>query len=88
MKNHAYQDGNKRTALVAADMFLKMNGYKLQKTPLAKDEISHGITKAHVAVVTSKWDVKKLGLYYESIATPIESWSEEIMEFRNGPMEY
>ena len=29
MKNHAYQDGNKRTALVAADMFLKINGWKL-----------------------------------------------------------
>ena len=24
--NHAYQDGNKRTALFAADMLLKMNG--------------------------------------------------------------
>jgi death-on-curing family protein len=26
MKNHAFQDGNKRAALVAADMFLKING--------------------------------------------------------------
>jgi death-on-curing family protein len=24
MKNHAFQDGNKRAALVAADMFLKI----------------------------------------------------------------
>ncbi|OJJ42426.1 hypothetical protein ASPZODRAFT_137334 [Penicilliopsis zonata CBS 506.65] len=29
MKNHAFQDGNKRTALLAADMFLKINGYYL-----------------------------------------------------------
>jgi death-on-curing family protein len=33
MKNHAYQDGNKRTALVAADMFLKINVYQLQEVP-------------------------------------------------------
>lgn len=29
MKDHAFQDGNKRTALLAADMFLKINGYYL-----------------------------------------------------------
>lgn len=30
MKNHAFQDGNKRTGLVAAGMFLRVNGYDLQ----------------------------------------------------------
>jgi prophage maintenance system killer protein len=73
MKNHAYQDGNKRTALVAADMFLKINGYKLQDTPMANDAVNVDITNAHVAVTTSQWDVKQLGEYYESIATPIAS---------------
>ncbi|KID59689.1 DOC family protein, partial [Metarhizium hybridum] len=34
--NHPYQDGNKRTALFAADMFLKINGYQLQKRPMEK----------------------------------------------------
>lgn len=29
MRNHAYMDGNKRTALVAADMFMKIKGYRL-----------------------------------------------------------
>jgi death-on-curing family protein len=38
MRNHAFQDGNKRTALVAADMFLKINGYYLQKVPFAEDK--------------------------------------------------
>ncbi|QUC17169.1 uncharacterized protein UV8b_01410 [Ustilaginoidea virens] len=28
--NHAYQDGNKRISLLAADIFLKINGYQLQ----------------------------------------------------------
>lgn len=53
MKSHAYQDGNK-TALLAADMFLKINGYKLQKTPMAYDAVNHDITNAHVAVVTNQ----------------------------------
>ena len=38
MMNHAFQDGNKRTALLAADIFLKINGYYLQEVPLAEDE--------------------------------------------------
>ncbi|KAH7248631.1 uncharacterized protein BKA55DRAFT_569597 [Fusarium redolens] len=28
--NHAYQDGNKRTALIAANMFLQLHGYQLR----------------------------------------------------------
>ena len=39
MKNHAYPDGNKRVVLVAADMFLKINGYKLQVAPLRNDQL-------------------------------------------------
>lgn len=88
MKNHAYQDGNKRTALLAADMFLKINGYQLQRQPMAPDAVNHDITNAHVAVATSQWDAKRLGQYYESIATSIESWSPEIMEYRNAATEY
>ncbi len=29
IKNHPFIDGNKRTALVAADVFLRRNGYKM-----------------------------------------------------------
>ena len=87
MKNHAYQDGNKRTALLAADMFLKINGRQLQKTPMEEDQANRGITDAHVAVVTNQWDKKQLGDYYESIATPLDTWTPEIVEFRNGATE-
>jgi len=85
MKNHAYQDGNKRTALLAADMFLKINGYKLQDTPLAADTLNDDIANAHVAVTTNQWNAKQLGEYYESIATPIASWTPEILAYRNVP---
>lgn len=88
MKSHAYQDRNKRTALVAADMFLKINGFALQETPTANDSVNDDITNAHVVVTTSKWNAKQLGRYGESIASSIASWSPEIMLFRNAAKEY
>ena len=32
-KNHGFSDGNKRTALVTADLFLMLNGYQLISSP-------------------------------------------------------
>jgi death-on-curing protein len=32
-KNHGFADGNKRTALVTADLFLTLNGYELTSSP-------------------------------------------------------
>lgn len=31
-RNHAFIDGNKRTALVAAELFLRLNGWRLEVT--------------------------------------------------------
>jgi len=33
IKNHPFVDGNKRVAFFATDVFLRMNGYKLQIEP-------------------------------------------------------
>lgn len=71
MKNHAYQDGNKRTALLAADMFLKVNGYYLQKVPTGEDSRNKDLANAHVAVVTNQWTAQQLGIYYKSVAAPL-----------------
>lgn len=32
-KNHGFADGNKRAALVTADLFLMLNGYELSSSP-------------------------------------------------------
>lgn len=88
MKNHAYQDGNKRTALIAADMFLRINGYRLQNKSMEHDAANYGVANAHVSVATSQWGAKKLGEYYESIATPIEGWTPKKMECHIGVTEY
>jgi death-on-curing protein len=33
VRNHGFSDGNKRTALVTADLFLMLNGYELNSPP-------------------------------------------------------
>lgn len=88
MKNHAFQDGNKRTALVAADMFLKINGYSLQKVPFAEDPHNKGLANAHVAVVTNQWTAEQLGNYYKSVAVPLGPVTAQIMEYRSSALEY
>ncbi|KAL4986365.1 DOC family protein [Aspergillus falconensis] len=88
MKNHAFQDGNKRTALLAADMFLKINGYYLQKVPFAEDTNNMGLANAHVAVVTNQWTAEQLGNYYKSVAAPLVPMTAEVMEYRSSATEY
>ncbi len=34
VRNHGFADGNKRTALVTADLFLMLNGYELVSSPI------------------------------------------------------
>ena len=66
MRNHAYMDGNKRTALVAADMFMKINGYRLREN---EDlfAVNGELADAQVAVVTGEWwSRERLGRYFES----------------------
>ncbi|KAH6620281.1 hypothetical protein C7974DRAFT_229861 [Boeremia exigua] len=69
MKNHAFQDGNKRTALLAADMFLKMNGYELKGSSLQPEGGGQELENAHVAVCTNAWTAEELGRFYERTAT-------------------
>ncbi|KAM0429657.1 hypothetical protein ACHAPT_006263 [Fusarium lateritium] len=67
--DHPYQDGNKRTALYAADMFLKLNEHQLQTKPMGKDDVQldEELSDAHVFVATRKWTPEDLGDYYRSI---------------------
>lgn len=83
-KDHAFHDGNKRTALLAADMFLKMNGHSLQKAPLTEDT-HNGLTNAQVAIVTNQWTGKQLGDYYKSVSKPV---TPETLEYKSLAIEY
>lgn len=79
--NHAYQDGNKRAALVAADMFLKINGYQLQKSPFGKDDVDEELKRAHVAVATNEWSAENLAECYRGIAKPLNGATSEIERY-------
>ncbi|KAG5960847.1 hypothetical protein E4U57_008046 [Claviceps arundinis] len=65
--NHAYQDRNKRTALLATDMFLRINGSHLQKNLFPKGELDKKLQSAHVAIATKKWNVEEIAAFYKSI---------------------
>lgn len=72
MRNHPFQDGNERTAMAAADMFLKINGYKLQEAPFNPSEPDNlELRDAHLALTNNQWTAEQLGDYCQSTAQPI-----------------
>ncbi|KAM3426223.1 hypothetical protein NHJ13734_009583 [Beauveria thailandica] len=80
--DHPYQDGNKRTALFAADMFLKINGFQIQKSPMDANEaaLNKGLADAHVLVATSLWKSEDLGKYYSKQVTDTSTEIEEYVK--------
>ncbi|KAI8623106.1 hypothetical protein F5Y19DRAFT_493629 [Xylariaceae sp. FL1651] len=76
--NHAFQDSNKRIALLTADMFLRINGYQLRQTPFGKDEVNEDLKNAHVAVASNTWTAEKLAEYCRITAKPVQQATSEI----------
>lgn len=66
-----------RTALLASDMFLRINGYGLQNKLLSRDEVDQQLQKTQVAVTANKWDAQRLALFYEGVATRVPPVSPE-----------
>lgn len=63
-KNHAYVDGNKRTAFMAIYVFLELNGLEL-------DAPESEAVEAMEAVVTGRWDEPDLAEWIERHTRPI-----------------
>ena len=57
--NHAFVDGNKRTAFLAMLVFLEQNGHDI--APLENDAV-----EAMVAVAKGEWDVDRLARWLET----------------------
>ncbi len=56
LKNHPFVDGNKRTALTSAGLFLKINGYKLINSHQEEIEFAVEIDNGNLTVEQiSKW---------------------------------
>ncbi len=89
MRNHPFQDGNKRTPMAAADMFLKINGYQLQEAPFDPTEPNNlGLRDAHLALINNQWTAEQLGDYYQSAAQPITASTTLVLEYSNAAQEY
>ena len=56
LKNHPFVDGNKRTALASAGIFLKMNGYKLKNYHGEEVEFAVSVDNQNMALEEiSEW---------------------------------
>lgn len=56
LKNHPFVDGNKRTALSSAGIFLKLNGYYLVNTHEEEIEFAVAVDNKHLSIEEiSKW---------------------------------
>jgi len=64
VKNHAFLDGNKRTALVAALVFLDINGVSLERDDerlyeLTMDAAEGRADKTQIALSSGSWPTKR-----------------------------
>lgn len=50
LKNHPFVDGNKRTALTSAGIFLKMNGYRLMNTHKEEVKFAVSVDNEHLSL--------------------------------------
>ena len=48
-KNHAFVDGNKRTAVAAAEMFIRLNGHELSASDELLEELTLGVAGGTVS---------------------------------------
>ena len=62
-KNHPFIDGNKRTAFVAMELFLMLNGHELNATDAE-------CVLAMLAVAASEWDEATLAAWLRTHTTP------------------
>ncbi|MGK2953456.1 MAG: type II toxin-antitoxin system death-on-curing family toxin [Thiobacillus sp.] len=62
-KNHPFIDGNKRTAFVAMELFLMLNGHELNASDVE-------CVLAMLAVAGSEWDEATLATWLRSHTTP------------------
>ena len=66
IKNHAFANENKRTALLAANLFLLQNGRVLKQDPY-QVESNDVITKAHLDVAMGKVEESELAEVYRGL---------------------
>ena len=69
IKNHAFGNGNKRTALFAANLFLLEHGVVLQRNAF-ESESNDALTQAHNAVAMGTMEESQLAEIYRAWGQP------------------
>ncbi|KAL8993628.1 MAG: hypothetical protein Q9169_006203 [Polycauliona sp. 2 TL-2023] len=89
IKNHAFMDGNKRTALIAANTFMKPNGLMLHEEPLdPKDpEVKAPLEAAHSDVAVNRLDEAGLAETYGRVVQ-VSIANEETKMIQEKAIEY
>ena len=56
IRNHPFQDGNKRTGIAAAALFLRINGYRFNATSSELEKFTLGVAQSqHVLADMASW---------------------------------
>ena len=58
LQNHLFVDGNKRTAITASAMFLRLNGYRLTASNAELEQFTFSALLEH-------WPVDRLAVWFE-----------------------
>lgn len=65
-RNHAFVDGNKRTAIVAAAVFLLLNGHELTANDAELYEFTMGVANGEI-------DEARAAAFFQDFTTPIKN---------------
>ncbi|CAF9906064.1 hypothetical protein IMSHALPRED_004065 [Imshaugia aleurites] len=84
IQNHLLLNGNKRTALLAANLFLLQNGKALQRDPY-QAEANDAITQAHSQIAEGKMDSAALVNIYRACMTAATLTQTAIVEDESRP---
>lgn len=73
ISNHVFSDGNKRTGLEAALLFLRLNGYTLPANPERFEGVSNGyIYQFTLAVAAGHHDLDAVRSWFAEHIVPVE----------------
>jgi death-on-curing protein len=69
IRNHPFLDGNKRTGIAAAAMFLRMNGYQFDATNTVLEEFTLGVAQ-------SKHSIEDIAGWFQMHTQSVENSSK------------
>ena len=69
IRNHPFLDGNKRTGIAAAAIFLRMNGYQLDATNTELEEFT-------LLVAQSNHRIEDMGVWFQMHSQSMDNSSE------------